>query len=224
LSPPVFASPEVFDREITRLSELCDNVEWLNLLGGEPLLHPRVLDFARSARREFPNAGIALITNGLLLRKMPDEFWRSLASLGVQLRVSVYPVSLDVDAITKTAVRYGVDVVLNPIISFRRVPIREQGRCDPTQAFRRCEMCPLLRDGRIYLCAYAGLIGIVASKFGAAAPTVTATDSVSIYDVTDGYEIAQFLKHPVGWCRHCDFDAIERFDWRPSERRLEEWT
>ena len=81
LSPPAFASLDDFDRDIRRLAELCDNIEWLNLVGGEPLLHPNVLDFARAARRAFPSAGIALYSNGLILRKMPDGFWRNLKIL-----------------------------------------------------------------------------------------------------------------------------------------------
>jgi len=222
LSPPAFASPEVFDNEITRLAELCDNVEVLNLVGGEPLLHPKALDFARSARGAFPSARISLITNGLLLKKMPDDFWRDLVSLRVQLMVSLYPVSPARETIEGMAVQHGADVEFITI-GFRKLPIRAEGCCDPVRAFRGCGMCPLLREGRIYPCAYTGLASILEDRFGAA-PKVAETDSVGIYDVADGYEIVRFLSHPVDWCRHCDIDATETFAWSPSKRLLEEWT
>ena len=223
LSPPAFASPEVFDNDITRLAELCDNIEWMNLVGGEPLLHPEVLVFARLARSAFPSARIALTTNGLLLKKMSDEFWQQLVSLRVQLNISVYPVSLDTESIKRTADRHRVHVEFIPIGEFRKIPIRAQGCCDPVRAFHGCDMCPLLRDGRIYPCAFTGLAGILEDRFGAA-PPVAETDSVGIYDVADGYEIVRFLSHPVEWCRHCDIDATETAAWSPSKALLEEWT
>ena len=207
---------------VTRLAELFDNIEELNLVGGEPLLHPQLLDFARSARREFPAAGLVVITNGLLLRKMPEEFWGELASLRVQLRVSVYPVPLDTEAITESAARHRVDVAFTPIGSFRKLPIRQQGGCDPDRAFRGCGMCPILRDGRIYPCSYTALTGILERRFGDT-PPVENSDSVSIYEASDGYRILEVLMHPVGWCRHCDVDAMQTFAWSPSKRVREEW-
>jgi hypothetical protein len=223
LSPPVFASPEVVERDITRLAELFDNVGWLLILGGEPLLHPRLVEFARLARRAFPTAGIALITNGLLLMKMPDQLWEELVSLGVQFRVSVYPVPLDIDTISEIANRHRADIILNRINSFRKLPIRQGADCNPARAFRKCGMCPLLRDGRLYPCAYTGLSSILEHRFGVA-PPVERTDYIDIHDEVDGYQIVKFLSHPVDWCRHCDNDAVETYPWRPSRRVLEEWT
>ena len=79
---------------------------------------------------------------------------------------------------------------------------------------------PLLREGRVYPCAYTGLADILEGKLGDATPTVAEdTDSIDIYDVADGYEIERFLGHPVGWCRHCDIDAIETVDWARGSAR-----
>ena len=141
----------------------------------------------------------------------------------VRLRISEYPVSLDSDAIRKMAGRHGAVVEFLAIDSFRKIPIREAKCCDPVRAFRNCAMCPLLRDGRIYPCSYTGLADILARRFGTA-PAVASTDSINIYDASDGYEIFRFLSRPVEWCRHCDVDATEHFAWRPSKRLLEEWT
>jgi len=44
----------------------------LTLIGGEPLIHPRIYDIIRTARQYFPKTRIEIATNGLLLGKKPD--------------------------------------------------------------------------------------------------------------------------------------------------------
>jgi MoaA/NifB/PqqE/SkfB family radical SAM enzyme len=43
----------------------------LTIIGGEPLIHPRIYDIIRHARNTFPNTTIEVFTNGLLLPKKP---------------------------------------------------------------------------------------------------------------------------------------------------------
>ena len=49
--------------------------EWIVLFGGEPLMHPRIKDIVREARRCWPRAKICIPTNALLLRKIFDTDW-----------------------------------------------------------------------------------------------------------------------------------------------------
>ena len=44
----------------------------LTIIGGEPLLHPRIYDILKEARRIFDHATIEVYTNGFLLPKRPD--------------------------------------------------------------------------------------------------------------------------------------------------------
>ena len=50
-------------------------VSRIRLMGGEPLLHPKIVDFLNITRANFPNALIDLDTNGTLILKMKDDFW-----------------------------------------------------------------------------------------------------------------------------------------------------
>src|SRR5581483_12214621 len=61
--------------------------EELRLLGGEPLLNKHICSFMRAARRSGMFRKLRVITNGLLLHRMTDEFWQ-LADI---VRISVYP-------------------------------------------------------------------------------------------------------------------------------------
>lgn len=44
----------------------------ITIIGGEPLLHPRIYDILKEARRIFDHATIEVYTNGFLLPKRPD--------------------------------------------------------------------------------------------------------------------------------------------------------
>ena len=47
------------------------------LMGGEPLLHPDIVDIIEYTRDRFPISEIRIVTNGLLLDRMPKEFYRT---------------------------------------------------------------------------------------------------------------------------------------------------
>jgi hypothetical protein len=62
---------------------------WIMIFGGEPLLHPRIKDIITELRRHWPNAGISLPTNGLLLRKIMDRDWLESVK-PIEVRVSLH--------------------------------------------------------------------------------------------------------------------------------------
>jgi organic radical activating enzyme len=63
--------------------------QWVVLFGGEPLLHPHIKEILLAVRQKWPNAGISLPTNALLLRKIIDQDF--ITQLGkFELRVSLH--------------------------------------------------------------------------------------------------------------------------------------
>lgn len=66
-----------------------------SFLGGEPLLNPAVPQFLTLARELWPHSTIRLVTNGLLLRRCADNFWRALADTACVLTVSIHSRDLE---------------------------------------------------------------------------------------------------------------------------------
>lgn len=227
ISPRKFTDPEQFDRDMRRLSELLSNIEILSLLGGEPLLHKEVLSFVSSARRAFPMAQVHLVTNGVLLPRMDDAFWRSLAENNVRINISDYPIERDDAYIRSKADEFEVDLWYSDSRSqFYAIPLRESGECDPSRSFASCRElanCPFLQEGRIYPCAYAPLAHIPEERFGMKLP-VGEADSIDIYGDVDGLDIMEFLARPIPFCRYCDLDKLRHFDWDQTSRDASEWT
>src|SRR6202012_3133784 len=62
--------------------------QWLlTMVGGEPLLHPDIVELARIARQLRVAPVISLTTNGFLLPRMGDDFWQAIDAL----TISRYP-------------------------------------------------------------------------------------------------------------------------------------
>jgi MoaA/NifB/PqqE/SkfB family radical SAM enzyme len=71
-----FMEINVFERDCKRLSELTGGkIELIDLLGGESLLHPEIIKIMEIARKYFRSGDINIVTNGILLKKMPLGFW-----------------------------------------------------------------------------------------------------------------------------------------------------
>jgi uncharacterized radical SAM superfamily Fe-S cluster-containing enzyme len=72
-----FVSLEGFENDFKRLSELTgrhnDNID---LMGGEPLLHPEINKIMDIARKYF-DGPINIVTNGIKLTAMDKEFWET---------------------------------------------------------------------------------------------------------------------------------------------------
>jgi cyclic pyranopterin phosphate synthase len=57
------------------------------LLGGEPLVHPRIVDLIRHAKASGLCDRVRVLTNGMPLHRMGDDFWAEIDDL----KVSIYP-------------------------------------------------------------------------------------------------------------------------------------
>jgi MoaA/NifB/PqqE/SkfB family radical SAM enzyme len=226
ISEPNFTDVAQFDADFKRLAELID-FERIHLLGGEPLLHPDVAEFVRIARRYFPNTELALVTNGTLVVRMKEPFWTALRETGCELLVDDYPVKLPKDEINRLGAKHGVNLCwTHARTDFFKLPIVPEGGLNPEESFRACKgfnNCPILKDGRIYPCAYTAYADIFTKKFDVDGLEVTEADSISIYDETDPYVVAEFLMRPVPWCTHCDAKSLEYFDWERGAGDSSEW-
>lgn len=71
-----FANAETIGRDLSFLSSFLHAGRW-GALGGEPLIHPNLPAILRAAKGSGIADEIEVWTNGMLLRKMGDNFWAS---------------------------------------------------------------------------------------------------------------------------------------------------
>jgi hypothetical protein len=62
--------------------------ERVSVLGGEPLMHPELETILHETKRCWLDSQIDLITNGLLIGKMPDSLFSTIRDVGARVKVS----------------------------------------------------------------------------------------------------------------------------------------
>ena len=85
-----------YRHDILRLAELTNNdMAYIKLLGGEPLLHPKIEEIFDLTRSVFKNTPIILITNGINLPDMREKFWDSCRKNRIIVEITKYPIDID---------------------------------------------------------------------------------------------------------------------------------
>ena len=233
LSPEVFTDIAVFERDCARISELSGGrVQEIQLLGGEPLLHPQVIDFLNIARKYFPQVTIKTVTNGVLLMKQKTDFWEACRRNNIEIVVTRYPIKIDHEAIEKYVKNqhvifyyYGstADVEKN----MQCMPLDLSGKQNARDSFLRCSSanrCVSLDNGKIYTCTTIPYVKYFNAHFNKNLP-VTESDYLDIYRVKNMNEILDFLCKPAPFCRFCNQKGmIWDIGYGVSKKEISEWT
>jgi organic radical activating enzyme len=133
------------------------------IMGGEPLLHPRISEVLRVVKESGVSDVVRLFTNGLLLSKMKDDFWRELDQLTVSSYASA-PVRRDQLAYIEHKA-HEFDVILNikPVEHFSQVAhdARREDQAEVEKTWQKCWLrhrCLVAREGRFYICTRAAYL------------------------------------------------------------------
>lgn len=230
LAKATFLKTEDYMKDAKRLSQLSGGViHHINILGGEPLLHPDLTKFIKITRELFPIGNINLVTNGVLLLKMNDEFWNVIRECDVVLAPTKYPIDVNYDEIERKAIENGVrfdyfgDATYEN--SWIHTVITERGNRNELHSFLECSNandCAVLRNGKIYPCPRAAKIELFNNYFGTDF-RITDKDYIDIHADICLADIMEFLSKPIPFCKYCNRFAHEKICWEISKKEKEEW-
>jgi len=111
------ATPDVLERDLGHLATIMHADRWA-AIGGEPLLHHRLVDLLRAARASGVADELEVWTNGLLLRRQGPGFWKAFD----WLVLSVYPGRLSDEDVAWTEARCRDAGVKLRVVDERRSP------------------------------------------------------------------------------------------------------
>lgn len=236
ITEPKFYNVEDFERDLRELSSKLD-IGVIRLMGGEPLLHKDVNKFLVIARQFYPNSDIRIVTNGILLSKMEEEFWNTLRDTKIKIDMSIYPMGgtaplKALDAIGKHVFKYyvhesgwtSIETALGytPVASkFIMKMDKNAGIENAQSSFDKChKTCKNFRDGKIFHCPEACYLDNYNKYFKT---DLVAEKGISIYEHT-AEEILEYLSKPIETCKYCVFDdRIKLIDWQISKKEADEW-
>ncbi|MDR0382544.1 MAG: radical SAM protein [Spirochaetaceae bacterium] len=219
-----------YEKDCSRLSLLCGGtVEYIDLLGGEPLLHPEITKILDITRKYF-NGQINIITNGIKLLSMTEEFWSGCKKNNIAIVISGYPIRLDYKIINRTACMHDVALEIrgfgNKLTIWNKFPIDLDGGQKPFRNFLSCfssNFCLHLEHGKIGTCAQPFVIRHFNAHFNKNM-TVSEENFIDIYKVSNLDEILSFLSRPIPFCKYCNLKKIKRgIKWDISKKEISEW-
>ena len=236
LAPEVFLDLREYERDLARLSRLEGADGYFRsicLMGGEPLMHPRVADVVRLTRAYFPTTELVLSTNGVLWRRIDEALWQALRDCGAALLVSVYPIGVDYEAFFALAKEKGVRARPSSDRThteggkerFLRLALDASGEQDLTSAFVGCPFGGVnlqLARGALWPCQVAAHAGVLADRFGVGLRSSDA-DALLLDGLGSLDEIERFRREPHPMCRFCKSGDITTVPWRRSTFDASEW-
>jgi MoaA/NifB/PqqE/SkfB family radical SAM enzyme len=229
LAEKEFLNIETFERDLARISELTGRkIERIILLGGEPLLHPQLMEFLNIPKKYFDIGNIAITTNGILLLKQPDEFWKTCKRNNINIWISYYPIKIDRFAINNMAKSYGVTVryMGGGVKTMYRAPLDLNGTQNVKDSFLRCFLandCYFLEKGKMYPCPVVPNSRHFNRYFNQNLQ-VSANDYIDIYKIQSIDELFNWGNKPVPFCRYCNLrGTIYGLKWDISKKEMSEW-
>jgi MoaA/NifB/PqqE/SkfB family radical SAM enzyme len=236
IAQEAFLDIESYKKDMAKLSALTGKkLDAFYITGGEPLLHPRLLEIFDIARVFFPETALGFMTNGLLLLKMPEAFWENCGRNKVAINVSRYPVKLDLAKIRELTKTYhvmfdyvgGSDV---PVKAMWKYPLDLEGAQPLARSFNICTQvnrCITMKDGYIYPCNTIAGIEHFNARFNTKLEKkleLTADDVLELNTVKNINEVYEFLSKPKPFCRYCNRKGVVfGIPYGQSKKELSEW-
>lgn len=218
-----FVDLKQMSADLRRLSELFRNVAMIRLMGGEPLLFSAIAEAIALSREFMPRADIRVVTNGVLLPKMSAEFWQAMKQYSVNIDMTKYPVTLDLDRIRGLGAEHGVRIEISECNTFLGF-LNLKGDFDPRGAMDKCRShfyTPFLQDGRLFVCSQPATVHHFNRQFNMSIPE---DGGIDIHDRRlTGRHILSLLEQPVSTCQFCTVNEYKPFDWKVSKRQIAEW-
>jgi organic radical activating enzyme len=230
--PKHFVDPGALCSDLTALARSY-HANVLKILGGEPLLHPNLLDIIMAARESQVAEKMEIWTNGLLLPRMERRVWEVVDSV----RISLYPgrslKQHQLDRCVDLAHRNNVPIRYKRYQAFQE-SYSEQGTDDPSlvkKIYATCNeahrwRCHTVANGWFFKCPQGYLIprGMALGTEATYRNGIKIDDSPEFRDRLLSYLTSP---EPLPACRNClgsagrwfEHQQVRREEFRPAQCR-----
>ena len=233
---PSFLSLDAFKKDLERLYSFTgDTIPEIQLMGGEPLLHPQCAEFFPIVRKKYKKTILTLITNGLLIPKMKPEFFEACRKNDVLVSISYYGAPFDYQNMENILIKEKIRYIFGNEVDYKNhkgklmekcFPLNLNGGMDGEDNFRKCILSTptTLRDGKLYNCCICAYVEFFNDYFGTSLPQ-NAENGIDMYEVNSYEELMEKLCENPPLCNYCKLsDTTDAVRWSVSECDIREWT
>ncbi len=229
-------TPENFARQLAQLApHIHAGSFWI--LGGEPLLQERLLDFIAVLRESGITEQIGLFTNGLLLANQPEALFQALDKITISRYASRPIPEVAIGTIRRRCDAAGVELSFFVKTHFRKTIVGERNANagQVNTIFQTCSNawswhCHVIQDGYLYRCAIAPLLGYKLHQQGLVGRDFHEDDGLKLED-TPGFadRIRTYLESSTplescSYCLGCVGKLIEHRQMSKEEVEQQTWT
>ena len=227
-----FVSLVSIQNDLKRMAFITNGaVTRIGIMGGEPLLHPDLIEILHTAREAFPKSLLQLVTNGILLLSQSNLFWNVCRENEIIIVVTKYPINLDHDRMMETAKAnkvkfqfYGNSGIVTK--TSYKMPMDVDGMQNAKLSFWNCyhvNTCPLVMEGKLYPCTIIPNSIHFNQKFDVHLDTEEG-DYLDIYEAYKQLDLLSYLSTPKPFCRYCKTnERTYGHIWERSKQEISEW-
>ena len=219
-----FPDFETWSQQFDLLKNFIEDIGVIRIMGGEPLLNPDVVKYMIKTRENYLLSDIYIVTNGIKLMSMPEEFFTACKDLKIEILISVYPPF-------EKAFPKVMDFLREKKISHLFTKSMDgfymkytlQPHNDPKGKFIHCMQarCNNFYDGKIAACFLPFMQRYFNEYFGTNLPEDGAIDLLEKNLTTE--KLKRRLLQPIDRCRYCSDDKLVPWDHAKNPSVLEDW-
>ena len=212
-----FIDARMLGIRLRRLNKLF-TIKTISLLGGEPLLHPDIINILKIARRNLPFSQIQVLTNGTLLNKMSQEFFETCYEKNIKISITTYSVLNNTEELKKIFSSFKIKYEFSPMIFTFSANLNPYGNSNQEETFKNCRYnyCKILREDNIYLCSRRAYLDKYNEYFNKNIPM---GKGINIFN-NSAKQIFNYLKTPEETCKYCT-NVKKYIDWSCSDKPKE---
>lgn len=222
---PKFTNLERFTRDLEQLKKFIDDIGKIRILGGEPLLNPEVGEYVKLCRRLYPLAEILVVTNAILLPKMPESFFETLRKNNTSIYISFYPPLKSKmpeikNLLERERVNFKITGLAEKFTTKQTINKHNHGR----EIFLQCFQahCHNLYEGKIAACFLPFTTKYFNEYYDKNLPEDGALDLYEDGLTTE--KIKRFLLTPFERCRYCTPPVAVKWEPIKYPSPITDWT
>ena len=203
---------DALQRDLQQLKKIFNNIAFIKILGGEPLLRVDLHKFLELIFKYFPDTQVDILSNGILASKMDRLLIDEIKKHAVRLSISIYKdTEKYTEEITSFCNSEGIEcsVYVNKEKFLKQLNLR--GDSDGEEIVKNCmsKKCTIIKDGIINRCCQPTFTYELNKKFGTKFPE---NIGINIYEEGITYKgIKEYIRNNTQFCRYCT--TPEEYTW-----------
>lgn len=236
IAKPEFLDIQAYEKALPHLARIEKSIGQIQLLGGEPLLHPQLSELIKITKAYLPNTNINIVTNGVLLvseqkLKEREDFIDACKTNDVLIKISRYP-GVNYEAVEDNLRKAGIKFIFfgdkRKDSGWSKFPLYINGFKHISNQLKflkltRCGSfnCLQLVGNKIYPCCHVAYVRHLNNFFNLKFE-IKEGDYVDVTKIKRSLPVRKLLFMSTPFCKYCG-KGYTRSLWAKTAKKKEEW-